>query len=70
MVKNMYVVRKQSTKKEGALYFVLEVDFGYRKAQVLGIDDLLLAEMCGVSPVEFYTAKVDSRFPVKFEFIK
>ena len=70
MVKSMYVVRKQSTKKEGVIYFALVVDFGYRNTQILGVDDLLLCEMCGVTPAEFYQAEVNSRFPVKFDLLK
>ena len=67
MVKNMYVVRKQSTKKEGVLYFSLVVDFGYRQTQILGFEDLLLSELCGVFPAEFYSAEVNACFPVKFD---
>ena len=67
MVKKMFVVRKQSTKKEGALYFALMIDFGYRTAQILGIDDLLLCELCGASPTEFYSAEANACFPVKLD---
>lgn len=67
MVKAMRIVKEKSTKKEDVTYCYLEIDFGYRKAKIFDIDNLLFPELCGITAEEFYSLPVGKSLPVKFD---
>mgnify|MGYP004653703777 CR=1 FL=1 len=67
MVKGMRIVKEASTKKEGVTFCYLEIDFGYRKAKVFELDNLLYPELCGLTAEQFYNLDVGKSLPVKFD---
>lgn len=67
MVIGMRIVREKSSKKEDVIYSYLEIDFGYRKAKVFDIDNLLFPEMCGMTAEQFYALGAGQSVPVKFD---
>lgn len=66
MVYGMKICKDLSTKKEGVTFCYLEIDFGYRKAKIFDLDNLLYPELCGVTSEEFYSLKPGQSLPVKF----
>ena len=66
MVYGMKICKELSTKKEGVTFSYLEIDFGYRKAKIFDLDNLLYPELCGVTAEDFYALKVGDSLPVKF----
>lgn len=70
MVKGMRIVKEASTKKDGVTFCYLEIDFGYRKAKVFDIENLLFPELCGLTAEQFYSLKVGQSLPVVFDLDK